>query len=112
VATVLAVVWYRRSGARRLEDRRRREAQELRQRAEVERIEVQEREAEAARIDAQARMAKAEADARAAEAARLEVEARDRAEELNEPRAAVHDRLRRADRIDPDVRDEGSPAPR
>lgn len=110
-ALVAAVIWYRRSGARQLEDRKRREAQELRQRAEVERIELQEREAEAARLDAQARMAKAEAGAREAEAARLAAEARDRAELLNEPRAAVRDRLDRADRIDPDVHDDGGAYP-
>ena len=105
VVLILLGIWLVRSRAAGAEDRRRAEAQRIREQAEADRIELQRREAEAARVDAQARLAQAEAQTRAAEAARLQSEAHARSEGLTDERAAVDERLRRADELDPDVTD-------
>lgn len=94
----------------KVEEARRAEAAELRQKAEADRLEVHRREAEAAKVDAEARMAQAEADARAADAARLQAEAHERTTQVTGDRAEVDDRLRRADALDPDVPTDGTPA--
>src|SRR4051812_17666967 len=97
-----AVALSGRRGSRGVDAERAR-AQEIREKAAADQVEVQRREAEAARLDAQARLAKAEADARAADAAALANEARARGTEASGARSELDERLSTADRIDPDV---------
>ena len=69
---------------------------------------MQRREAEATRVDAQARTAQAQVDAKSADAAALQAEAVQRGEHASRSRAEVDERLREADRIDPDVSGDGT----
>lgn len=98
---VIAVILLRKRSSAQHEVHRA-EAQELREEAMADQVEVQRREAAAARIDAEARLAQAEADAKSAEAAAMQRTARERSEEVAEARADVDHRLRRADELDPD----------
>lgn len=102
IVIAVAVALSRRSGARRIEAQRAK-AEEIREKAAVDEVEVRRREAEAARLDAQARLAQAEADARSADAAALAQEARSHGEQADGARADLDERLGHADRIDPDV---------
>lgn len=102
VIVVVVAIAARGRRARQVEGQRDK-ARELREQAGADRIEVQRREADAAKVDAQARMAQAEADAKAADAAALQAEAVQRGEHASGSREEVEERLRQADRIDPDV---------
>ena len=103
VLVVVGAVLSRRRQAQQVEVQRK-QARELREKAEVDRIEVQRREAEASRIDAQARLAQAEADARAADAAELQAKAREQAAHASGARSELDEQLRKADELDPQGR--------
>ena len=112
IALVAFVVMRSRGG-----DAQRHKAEQIRREAAEHEREVRLREAEAAKTDAQARKAAAEADEEAAHAARLSAEAdekaararelaedaRTRTEEAHGVRSEHDERLREADRLDPDV---------
>jgi uncharacterized membrane-anchored protein YhcB (DUF1043 family) len=97
IAAVVVAMSRRRTSAHRSE------AQDLRERAQSQRVTVQRHEAEAAEVDARARQAQAEADAKAATAAQLQADAQLRAEHAGSTRQEMHDQLERADEIDPDM---------
>lgn len=99
------VVWLMRRRGDAQAEHRRREAAELREKAAADDIEVRQREAELARADAEARAARAEAQARLAEADRLDAQTRKEAEDVDQSRRDVDERLHRADEIDPGPRE-------
>ncbi|MGA8988609.1 hypothetical protein [Aeromicrobium sp.] len=82
-------------------ERRRVEATGIRDEAHVASVEAQRSEADAATAHADAEEARLAAD-------RLEQQAADRDHEATQQRDAVDERLAEADRIDPDVHDDGS----
>lgn len=104
VLLVLALVAVRMSGKKRT-DRRREQANEIRQEAVSDERTVRKHEAEAAEKEALARQAQAEADRKAAAADRLNLEAQERTEHASGARDEQRDRLAKADEIDPDVTD-------
>lgn len=99
VVLVLAVRKSRRAGV----ERARHEAAQLRESALDSEWEARERAAHAAQAEAEARRVRAEADERAARAESAEVQAQRLARERDEANAAHEQRLREADRLDPDV---------
>ena len=104
LALVVVAVMVRRSQGERRVEGQREKAREIREGAQVDRVEVQRREADAAKVDAQARLAQAESRERAADAAALQTEAQQRTVHADSSRADLDERLRQADDIDPDVR--------
>lgn len=95
------------SGKRKLE-RQRAKAGDIRQDAAENERDLQRHQAEAAEQEALARQARAEADHKAAAAQKLELDAQERAETAAGKEAEQRDRLREADRVDPDVPDPDS----
>jgi predicted membrane-bound mannosyltransferase len=104
IAAVIAAVVL---GRGRRTEARRREAEEIRERARSADVTVQRREAEAAEVQAKARAAQGEADARAAQAAQLQADAQQRAEHARSSRGELDQQLRHADEVDPDVSTDG-----
>lgn len=106
VVLALALVAFRMS-ARMKGDRRRTEADDIRQRAASDESNVRKHEAEAAEQEALARQARAEADRKAAAADKLAIDAQESGEQASHRRAEQRDQLRAADDVDPDVPDGG-----
>jgi uncharacterized protein HemX len=86
--------------------RRRRQAEEIRERANLETARVERREALADETAAKARAAQAEAEAKAAEAARLQDRAASHQSEAATSREELQEEFRRAERIDPTAKAE------
>jgi flagellar biosynthesis/type III secretory pathway M-ring protein FliF/YscJ len=98
VLVIVALVIAARRAARR---RREREAEGIRERAQVETAKVERREALAAETAAKARAAQAEAEAKAAEAARLQDRASTHQTEAASSREQLDEQWKRADSLDP-----------
>lgn len=86
--------------------RREREAEGIREQAQVETAKVERREALAAETAAKARAAQAEAEAKAAEATRLQDRAAAHQTEVASSREQLNEQFQRADRLDPRVKTE------
>ena len=103
VLVIIALVLVARRATMR---RRAREAEEIREQANLESSKVERREALAAETAAKARAAQAEAEAKAAEAARLQDRASAHQTEVASSREQLNEQFQRADHLDPRVKAE------
>jgi predicted membrane-bound mannosyltransferase len=91
--------------------RRQRQADEIREQAQVETAKVDRRQALADETAAKARAAQAEAEAKAAEAARLQERAATHQSDVAASREQLQEQWKRADRIDPKVETDAGETP-
>jgi type IV secretory pathway VirB10-like protein len=104
IAAIIVIVGLALVARKRSNEKRRVEAQSLREEIEVETTKVDKRQALAAETDARARAAEAEAEAKAAEAQRLRERASSHSESVAATREELDERRRHADSLDPDVK--------
>ncbi len=104
VLVIAAVIF---AANRATRSRRRRQAEEIREGAKVASSRVERRQALADETAAKARAAQAEAEAKAAEAARLQERAASHHSDAATSREQLEDQFKRADSLDPNVRETG-----
>ena len=104
IAAIIVIVGLVLIARRRQTQKRRIEANNLREEIEAETAMVDKRQALAAETDARARAAEAEAEAKAAEAQRLRERASTHTESVAASREELDERRKHADQLDPDLK--------